>query len=104
VHLIRRYPWKMLVYICLSYLYEMWLSQEVLEMSSLSVNTQLNTTLHVSEGGCHHLDLMRDQVCVVCLCRHVLLDDPTGKSQVGSNLVTLEAIVLVKLLCLGKMI
>jgi hypothetical protein len=40
----------------------MRLSQEVLEMSSLSVNTQLNTTLHVSEGDCqnlccHHLDL-----------------------------------------------
>jgi hypothetical protein len=33
-----------------------------------------------------------------------LLDDPTRKIQVGSNLVTLEAIVLVKLLCLGKMI
>jgi hypothetical protein len=30
----------------------MWLSQEVLEISSLSVNTQLNTTLNVSEGGC----------------------------------------------------
>jgi hypothetical protein len=30
----------------------MLLSQDVLEMSSLSVNTQLNTTLHVSEGGC----------------------------------------------------
>jgi hypothetical protein len=38
-------------YICMSYLYEM-LSQKVLEMSSLSTNTQLNTTLHVSEGGC----------------------------------------------------
>jgi hypothetical protein len=36
----------------MSYLYEMQLSQEVLEISSLSVNTQLNTTLHVSEGGC----------------------------------------------------
>jgi hypothetical protein len=36
----------------MSYLYEMRLSQEVLEMPSLSVNTQLNTTLHVSEGGC----------------------------------------------------
>jgi hypothetical protein len=41
----------MLVYICMSYLYEMLLSQEVLENSSLSVYTQLNTTLHVSEGG-----------------------------------------------------
>jgi hypothetical protein len=28
------------------------LLQEVLEMPSLSINTQLNTTLHVSEGGC----------------------------------------------------
>jgi hypothetical protein len=42
-----------------------WLSQEVLEMPSLSVNTQLNTTLHVSAGGCqnlwcHHLDLALD--------------------------------------------
>jgi hypothetical protein len=36
----------------MSYLYEMRLSQEMLEMPSLSVNTQLNTTLHVSEGGC----------------------------------------------------
>jgi hypothetical protein len=36
----------------MSYLYEMRLSQEVLEMPSLSVNTQLNTTLNVSEGGC----------------------------------------------------
>jgi hypothetical protein len=36
----------------MSYLYEMLLSQEVLEMASLSVNTQLNTMLHVSEGGC----------------------------------------------------
>jgi hypothetical protein len=49
----------------MSYLYEMQLSQEVLEMPSLSVNTQLNTTLHVSEGGgqslwCHHLDLALD--------------------------------------------
>jgi hypothetical protein len=35
----------------MSYLYEMRLSQEVLEMPSLSVNTQLNTT-HVSEAGC----------------------------------------------------
>jgi hypothetical protein len=34
----------------MSYLYEMLLSQ-VLEMPSLSVNTQLNTTLHVSEDG-----------------------------------------------------
>jgi hypothetical protein len=47
------------------YLYEMRLSQEVLEMPSLSVNTQLNMTLHVSEGGCqnlwwHHLDLAPD--------------------------------------------
>jgi hypothetical protein len=25
------------------------------------------------------------QVYVVCSCRHALLDDPTGKSQVGSN-------------------
>jgi hypothetical protein len=54
----------MSVYICLSYLYEMRLSQEVLEMPSLSVNTQLNTTLHVSEGGCqnlcHHMDLAPD--------------------------------------------
>jgi hypothetical protein len=44
---------------------KMRLSQEVLEMFSLSVNTQLNTTLHVSEGGCqnlwcHHLDLVPD--------------------------------------------
>jgi hypothetical protein len=44
---------------------EMRLSQVVLEMPSLSVNTQLNTTLHVSEGGCqnlwcHHLDLTLD--------------------------------------------
>jgi hypothetical protein len=43
----------------------MRLSQEVLEMSSLSVNTQLNMALHVSEGGCqnlwcHHLDLVPD--------------------------------------------
>jgi hypothetical protein len=30
----------------------MRLSQEVLEMPSLSVKTQLNTTLYVSEGGC----------------------------------------------------
>jgi hypothetical protein len=30
----------------------MLLSQEVLEMSFLSVNTQLNKTLHFSEGGC----------------------------------------------------
>jgi hypothetical protein len=44
------------------------------------------------------------QACMVCSCRHTLLDDPTGKSQVGSNLVTLEAIVLMKLLWLGKMI
>jgi hypothetical protein len=36
----------------MSYLYEMLLSQEVLEISSLSINTRLNTTLHVSEGGC----------------------------------------------------
>jgi hypothetical protein len=41
-----------LQYICMSYLYEMRLSQEVLEMPYLSVNTQLNTTSHVSEGGC----------------------------------------------------
>jgi hypothetical protein len=43
----------------------MRLSQEMLEMPSLSVNTQLNTMLHVSEGGrqnlwCHHLDLAPD--------------------------------------------
>jgi hypothetical protein len=38
------------------------------------------------------------QMCVIFSCRHALLDDPTGKSQVGSNLVTSEAIVLVKLL------
>jgi hypothetical protein len=43
----------------------MGLSQEVLEMASLSVDTQLNTTLRVSEGGCqnlwcHHLDLSPD--------------------------------------------
>jgi hypothetical protein len=44
------------------------------------------------------------QVCAVCSSRHALLDDPTGKSQVGSNLVTLEATDFVKLLCLGKMI
>jgi hypothetical protein len=41
-------------------------------MPSLSVNTQLNTTSHFSEGGCqnlwcHHLDLAPD---VVCSCRH----------------------------------
>jgi hypothetical protein len=35
----------------MSYLYEMRLSQEVLEKASLSVSTQLNTTLRVSEGG-----------------------------------------------------
>jgi hypothetical protein len=45
----------MLVYIRMSNLYEMWLPQEALEMASLSVNTQLNTTLHVSEGGCQNL-------------------------------------------------
>jgi hypothetical protein len=39
----------------MSYLYDMGLSQEVLEMSPLSVNTQLNKTLHVSEGGCQNL-------------------------------------------------
>jgi hypothetical protein len=49
----------------MSCLYEMRLSQEVLEMSCLSVNTKLNTTLNVSEGGCqnlwcHHLDLSPD--------------------------------------------
>jgi hypothetical protein len=52
-------------YTCMSYLYEMRLSQEVLEMSSLSVNTQLNMTLRVSEDGCqnlwcHHLDFAPD--------------------------------------------
>jgi hypothetical protein len=99
----------------MSYLYEMQLSQEVLEMPSLSINTQLSTTLHVSEGGCQKLLVsppgsragcspVTHQVYVVCSCRHTLLDNPTGKSQVGSYLVTLEAIVLMKLLCLGKMI
>jgi hypothetical protein len=44
------------------------------------------------------------QVCVVCSCRHALLDDTTERRQVGSNLVTFEAIVLVKLLCQEKMI
>jgi hypothetical protein len=39
----------------MSYLYEMRLSQEVLEMPSLSVDTQLNMTLHVSEGVCQSL-------------------------------------------------
>jgi hypothetical protein len=56
---------------------------------------------HECRAGCSPVT---NQVCVVCSCRHTLLDDPTGESQVGSNLVTLEAIVLVKLLCLGKII
>jgi hypothetical protein len=54
-----------------------------------------------SRAGCSPIT---HQVYVVCSCRHALLDYLAGKSQVGSNLVTLEAIVLVKLLCLGKMI
>jgi hypothetical protein len=37
----------------MSYLYEMLLSQEVLEMASLSVNTQLNTAgFSFVEGFC----------------------------------------------------
>jgi hypothetical protein len=55
-------------------------------------------------SSCTACSPVTHQVCMVCSCRHALLDDPTGKSQVGSNLVTLEAIVLMKLLCLGKMI
>jgi hypothetical protein len=54
-----------------------------------------------SRTGCSPIT---HQVCVVCSCRHALLDDPTGKSQVGPNLVTLEAIVLVKLHCLETII
>jgi hypothetical protein len=51
-----------------------------------------------SRAGCSPVT---HQVYMVCSCRHALLDDPTGKSRVGSNLVTLEATDLVKLLCLG---
>jgi hypothetical protein len=54
-----------------------------------------------SRAGCSPVT---HQVCMVCSCRHALLDDPAGKSPMGSNLVTLEATDLVKLLCLGKMI
>jgi hypothetical protein len=58
-----------LVYICMSYLYEMLLSQEVLELSSLSVNTQLNTTLHVSttwkQAGCASVSFPLYYPCLV---------------------------------------
>jgi hypothetical protein len=53
-----------------------------------------------SRAGCSPVT---HQVCV-CSCTHALLDDPTEESQVGSNLVTLEATVLMQLLCLGKII
>jgi hypothetical protein len=78
----------MLVYICMSYLYEKRLSQEVLEMASLSVNTQLNTPLHDSGGGSQNLwcgsrygcSPVTHQVYVASSCRHALLDDPARKS------------------------
>jgi hypothetical protein len=47
-------------------MYEKWgRSQYVLEVSSLGAQTQLNTALHIPEGGSqnvmrHHLDLALD--------------------------------------------
>jgi hypothetical protein len=64
----------------MSYLYEMLLSQEVLKMSSLSVNTQLNTTLHVSDGGCQNLWCHQSSVSTAGFGRQTVQQTSSGNS------------------------
>jgi hypothetical protein len=68
----------------------MLLSQEVLEMSSLSVNTQLNTTLHVSEGGCQNLWCHQSSVSTAGLATKLFNKPPLAILNGTSNPIGLH--------------